>query len=145
MLNNESFQHDEIEKIVEASKTYLIGMQVNKHWNSPEQENRKVYDITCVAIDRDTNEVQETYFPTKLFNMPLMADAMLRALCVEFALHEVELHEEWSVSVWDMSMEDPCLGMEFVVPHETSIASLNDTFYYIEDNPEQKKPALSLV
>ena len=145
MLFTEAFDHDEIAKIIEASKTYLIGMQINKYWNHPNIDTEKAYDVTCVSLDRETFDCQETFFPTRIFTMPLMVDAMVRALSVELAMHDIEMTPEWGVSVWDMDKDDPQLGMEFIIPHESSIEDLNSAFYYIEDNPEDNKPALRLV
>ena len=147
MLINEAFDQDEINKIVEANKTHYMVVYINKHWNSPGTGLEKGYDVTVTPFNRETDTVDtDIFFPSYVYEMPLMADAMARTLCVELAMHDVEVEHDWGITVWDHEKDDIHIGEEYVCPHVTSIASINETFYKIEDEyQDSSRPQLRVV
>ena len=147
MKLNEAFEYDEIAKIVEMNKTHYMMISINKHWNSPGLGLEKGYDVTVLPFNRETDTVDaDLFFPTKVYEMPLMADAVARALCVELAMHDVELEHDWQIAVFDHDEDEFFLGEELVCPHVTSIASINEAFYKIEDEfGGSSKPKLEVV
>jgi hypothetical protein len=143
----ESFDEVEIARIVKDSEKYDMLLHINKYWNS-DTGWQKSYDITVGGFD-ESGECVETYFPSALYEHPVMAHAMAHTFAAEMALRDVYLGEQWEVMVWDMHKEDPVVGGSSACPSCISQTELLETFYSIEDDaapvPEKGTPELSIV